>query len=62
MLTMKKLCKELKKDKQELNKEICSHFNISQVAVFYWWNTGIPANRQIEIVKHFKLDPKILTK
>ena len=60
MLTMKSLCRATKKQPADLNKELQQMFSITQPSVSEWWKSGIPANRQIEIVKKFKLDPKIL--
>ena len=62
MLTMSKLCKSSKLSRAELNKQLQKIFGISQPSVSEWWRKGIPASRQIEIVKRFKLDPRILTK
>jgi phage terminase Nu1 subunit (DNA packaging protein) len=60
MLTMSKLCKSSKLSKAELNKQLQNMFGITQPSVSEWWRKGIPTSRQIEIVRHFKLDPKIL--
>lgn len=61
-LTMHKLAAKLKKSRPELNRILSQKYQISQPAIFYWWEKRIPSTRQIQLVRDFNLDPKILIK
>lgn len=52
--------KEQKKVKTDSVKELMKLFGISQPSVWAWTRLGIPADRAIEIVKYYKLDPSCL--
>ena len=60
MLNMNNLSSELNLTKTELNKLIGERLGISQAAICLWWQNGIPANRQIELVNILKLKPSLL--
>ena len=52
--------KKKKRMKSDSVKELMEIFNIKQPSVWVWTKNGIPADRAIEIVKHYKLDPSCL--
>ncbi len=52
--------KAKKKLKTQALKELMQLFNIKQPSIWAWDKNGIPADRAIEIVKHYKLDPSCL--
>lgn len=62
MFTFNDLAKLLKMEPAVLHKTLCNCYNITYEAVLKWRLGKIPPQRQIEIVRDFKLDPAILIK
>lgn len=46
--------------KTQAVKELMELFSLRQPSVWAWTKTGIPADRAIEIVKHYKFAPEVL--
>ena len=62
MFTFEELALILKMEPAVLHKTLCTCYKLSYEAVLKWRLGKIPPKRQIEIVRDFKLDPKILIK
>ena len=52
--------KQVKKLKTQSVQELMQLFSLRQPSVWAWTKTGIPADRAIEIVKHYKFAPEVL--
>ena len=52
--------KENSKLKTQAVKELMELFSLRQPSVWAWMQKGIPADRAIEIVRHYKFDPAVL--
>ena len=52
--------KETKKLKTQAVQELMELFSLRQPSVWAWMQNGIPADRAIEIVRHYKFDPAVL--
>ena len=52
--------KQVKKLKTQCVQELMQLFSLRQPSVWAWTQNGIPADRAIEIVKHYKFDPAVL--
>ena len=52
--------KEISKLKTQAVKELMELFSLRQPSVWAWMQKGIPADRAIEIVRHYKFDPAVL--
>lgn len=61
-MTFNELAKLLSLEPAVLHKTLCNCYNITYEAVLKWRLGKIPPQRQIEIVRDFKLDPNILIK
>lgn len=46
--------------KTQAVKELMELFSLRQPSVWAWMQNGIPADRAIEIVRHYKFDPAVL--
>ena len=46
--------------KTQAVKELMELFSLRQPSVWAWMQKGIPADRAIEIVRHYKFDPAVL--
>jgi hypothetical protein len=46
--------------KTQAVKELMELFSLRQPSVWAWIQKGIPADRAIEIVRHYKFDPAVL--
>ena len=52
--------KETKKLKTQAVKELMELFSLRQPSVWAWMQNSIPADRAIEIVRHYEFDPAVL--
>lgn len=52
--------KKQKDQKTIAVKELMDLFSLRQPSVWAWMPNGIPADRAIEIVRHYKFDPAVL--
>ena len=52
--------KKTSKLKTQAVKELMELFSLRQPSVWAWMQNGIPADRAIEIVRHYKFDPAVL--
>lgn len=52
--------KENKKLKTQAVQELMELFSLRQPSVWAWMQNGIPADRAIEIVRHYKFAPEVL--
>ena len=52
--------KETSKLKTQAVKELMELFSLRQPSVWAWMQNGIPADRAIEIVRHYEFDPAVL--
>lgn len=62
MITMQQIADRLGIQKKELNKILIKKKKFKQTTVSDWWTKGLPAKRQIELVRMFKLDSDLLIK
>lgn len=46
--------------KTQAVKELMELFSLRQPSVWAWIQNGIPADRAIEIVRHYKFSPEVL--
>lgn len=52
--------KDSKKLKTQAVQELMKLFSLRQPSVWAWMQNGIPADRAIEIVRHYEFDPEVL--